>query len=287
VNSYHDISNPEESSPHMNTAGFGETFKLRSAPGARFADLLDKVAKEAPGVRFRFTSPNPKDFPSQLLEVIRDNPNVCKCIHLPAQAGSTEVLRTMRRNHTREAYLDLVDEIRSTIPGVTLSTDLIAGFCGETEEQFEETVSLIEKVGYDFGFLFAYSMREKTHAHRKLIDDVQEEVKQRRLQRMISVFREKQLERNNANIGLIHLVLVDGIGKLPNQMKGKTDGFKSMVFDGQDKVKKGDWVAVKTTHASSAGLFGDLITIIPGGLQEWNEISGGRGFIEEWKHKAK
>jgi tRNA A37 methylthiotransferase MiaB len=118
-------------------------YKLRGGQGTRFADLLNEVAEIAPEVRFRFTSPHPKDFPDSLLHVIAERPNVCKQIHIPAQSGSTAMLMRMRRNHTREAYLNLVDRIRNKIPGVALSSDFIAGFCDETEDEFRETLSLL------------------------------------------------------------------------------------------------------------------------------------------------
>ena len=151
VNSYHDRTFINDANPtttsagHMNSAGFSEMFKLRGGEeGARFADLMDMVSDAAPEVRFRFTSPHPKDFPDSILDVIASKANVCKQIHVPAQSGNTDMLFRMRRNHTREAYLDLISHIRTKIPGVALSTDLIAGFCDETEAEFEDTISLLE-----------------------------------------------------------------------------------------------------------------------------------------------
>lgn len=150
VNSYHDLSG-DTGLPHMNSSpGFKEMYKLRNQPGFRFADLLDAVANTAPEVRFRFTSPHPKDFPLPVLQAINSHRNLCKQIHMPAQSGNTRVLQSMRRNYSREAYLELVDIMRSTIPGVALSSDFIAGFCGETEAEFEDTLSLIEQVKFDF-----------------------------------------------------------------------------------------------------------------------------------------
>ena len=202
VNSYHDttLQTGWEDSPfikgkHINSAGFTEMFKLRDGDGIRFAELLDRVSDIAPEIRFRFTSPHPKDFPDPLLHVIAEKENVCKQIHLPAQSGNTEMLFRMRRNHTRESYLELVDHIRTTIPGVALSSDFICGFCGETDEQFEDTMTLIEKVRYDMAFFFAYSMRERTHAHRRMVDDVPEPVKKDRLIRMIDLHRDIQLQK--------------------------------------------------------------------------------------------
>lgn len=199
VNSYHDKTFEgengllQDTSTHVNSAGFSEMFKSRGGAGARFADLMDMVSDAAPEVRFRFTSPHPKDFPDAILDVIAGKANVCKQIHIPAQSGNTDMLFRMRRNHTREAYLELIEHIRNKIPGVALSTDLIAGFCDETEAEFEDTISLLKTVEYDLGFLFAYSMRERTHAHRRMTDNVPEDVKKARLVRMIDVFKERQL----------------------------------------------------------------------------------------------
>ena len=188
-------------------------YKARKENGLRFAELLDAVAEVAPEVRFRFTSPHPKDFPDPLLDVIANRANVCKQINIPAQSGNTEMLFRMRRNHTREAYLELIDRMREKIPGVALSSDFICGFCDETDSEFEDTMTLIEKVRYDLAFLFAYSMRERTHAHRRMQDNVPADVKQERLVRMINTFKRIQLEVQMKEIGKQHLVLVDSKGK--------------------------------------------------------------------------
>lgn len=132
-------------------------------------------------MRVRFTSPHPKDFPDPVLDIIASYGNICKQIHLPAQSGSTAMLKRMRRNHTREAYLELVSNIRQRLPGVALSTDLICGFCDESDDEFLDTLSLLRTVKYDMAYLFAYSMREKTHAHRRMEDNVPQEVKSERL----------------------------------------------------------------------------------------------------------
>ena len=173
----------------MNSEGFSEIFKLRNGGGARFADLLDQVSDAAPEVRFRFTSPHPKDFPDTLLDVIANKANVCKQIHIPAQSGNTDMLFRMRRNHTREAYLNLITHIRDKVSGVALSSDFMCGFCDETDSEFADTLSMIETVRYDLAFLFAYSMREKTHAHRRMQDNVPEDVKKERLVQMIELFK--------------------------------------------------------------------------------------------------
>lgn len=188
VNSYHDTQT-ESQLEHSISDGFTDMYKARKENGLRFAELLDAVAEVAPEVRFRFTSPHPKDFPDPLLDVIAKRANVCKQIHIPAQSGNTDMLFRMRRNHTREAYLDLIDRMREKIPGVALSSDFICGFCDETDAEFEDTMTLIESVRYDLAFLFAYSMRERTHAHRRMQDNVPADVKQERLVRMINTFK--------------------------------------------------------------------------------------------------
>lgn len=276
VNSYHDKASQEIKSEHQNSSGFNELFKSRDGDGARFADLLEQVSTIAPEVRFRFTSPHPKDFPDPVLDIIAERANLCNQIHLPAQSGNTEMLFRMRRNHTREAYLELVDRIRAKIPGVALSSDFIAGFCGETEEEFADTVSLIETVKYDLAYLFAYSLRERTHAHRRMQDDVPEDVKQRRLSEMIDTFKRNQLIKQKEDIGKYHLMLIDGISKRrDNQFTGLTDTNKRIVFEKdtlihdswnsykQDaanqaplrKAQIGDFVKVKVTNASQNALF--------------------------------
>jgi tRNA A37 methylthiotransferase MiaB len=178
-------------------------------------------------MRVRFTSPHPKDFPLPLLQLIAERPSLCCSLHLPAQSGSTAVLQRMRRGYTREAYLALAERAREVIPGAALSSDFIAGFCGETEEDHQQTLSLLEAVGYEQAFMFAYSMRERTHAQYNLQDDVLEPVKQRRLSEIISVFRRRCGERNAAEVGAEHLVLVEGPSKRSTAaaptLTGRTD----------------------------------------------------------------
>jgi MiaB/RimO family radical SAM methylthiotransferase len=175
VNGYHDTS--EESiaefpeTKFQSTPGFKNLFqgKVRQLPGARFSDILTAVAAVNPDVRIRFTSPHPKDFPLDVLEVIANTHNICKSIHMPVQSGSSSTLQRMRRGYSREAFLELVTRAREVIPDVTISTDVIAGFCGETEAEHADTVSLMIQVGFDQAFMFAYSLREKTHAARTMV----------------------------------------------------------------------------------------------------------------------
>jgi tRNA-2-methylthio-N6-dimethylallyladenosine synthase len=138
----------------------------------RFADLMVAAAELAPEMRFRFSSPHPKDFPDELLQAIRDYDNLCKYIHIPAQSGSTSMLERMRRPYTREQYIELTRHMKATIPGVSLSTDLIAGFCGETEQEHQDTLSLLREVRYDLAYMFAYSESDRTLAARKYVDDI-------------------------------------------------------------------------------------------------------------------
>ena len=182
-------------------------------------------------MRIRFTSPHPKDVPTEMLRLMRQRPNICKQLHLPVQSGSSAVLQRMRRGYTREAYLRLIEEVRELLPSATISTDVISGFCGETEAEHEETLSLMEGVGYDQAFLFHYSQREKTHAHRAMQDDVPKEVKLRRLQEVIDTFHRCIRERNQQLIGGVQLVLVEGPHRrFENHLGGRTDGNRQVAF---------------------------------------------------------
>lgn len=223
-------------------------------------------------MRIRFTSPHPKDFPDEVLHLIAERRNICQQIHLPAQSGSSKVLKAMRRGYTKEAYLDLVKNIKRIIPEVSLSSDFISGFCGETEDDHQQTLSLIREVGYNVGFLFAYSMRQKTHAFHRLHDDVPAEVKQRRLEECISVFREEAARVNAALIGSTQLVLVEGKSKRSaKDLCGRTDGNMKVIFPKEDvavqpaesnmaPINAGDYVLVKILAANSQSLRGQALS---------------------------
>ncbi|XP_021714602.1 CDK5RAP1-like protein [Chenopodium quinoa] len=278
VNSYNDASGVEKDvEPGNNwelSEGFSSMCKVKTT-GLRFADLLDRLSTEFPDMRFRYTSPHPKDFPDDLLYLMRDRYNICKSVHLPAQSGNSEVLQRMRRGYTREAYLELVQKIRRIIPDVALTSDFICGFCGETEEAFRDTVSLIKAVGYDMAYMFAYSMREKTHAHRNYTDDVPEDVKQRRLTEMIETFRESTGKRYDSQVGTIQLVLVEGPNRRApeTELFGKSDKGHRVILpitplcnrDSQDENKRnprvGDFVEVKISRSTRATLFGEALAI--------------------------
>ena len=219
-----------------------------------FTTLMDKASLVNPEIRFRFSSPHPKDFPDDLLHLIAERPNLCNYIHIPAQAGSDSMLERMRRPYTRTQYLDLITKMREIIPGLTLSTDIIAGFCDETEEEHEATMSLMKIVGYDLAYMFAYSERERTLAYRKFEDNVPEEVKKRRLSEIINQQMNIQKERNLLEHGQRHLVLVEGTSKRSEeQLSGRTDTNKIVIFDRMD-FQKGDYVEVEITESTSATL---------------------------------
>lgn len=244
VNSYHDKSEaavlamPSRDYQTSNS-GFSNLYKLRGGAGYYFADLVERVSDLDPELRVRFTSPHPKDYPNELLQLMAERPNVCNQLHMPAQSGSSSVLQRMRRGYTREAYLELIDTVVSKIPEVAITSDFIAGFCGETEEEHLDTLALMERVQYDQAFMFAYSMRGKTHAHRQLQDDVPEQVKSRRLQEIIDVFRTNVQQRNeNREVGRLRLVLMEGESKKSKPeavtWHGRTDQNKRVVFPMND-----------------------------------------------------
>lgn len=225
----------------------------------RFADLMVAAAELAPEMRFRFSSPHPKDFPDELLQAIRDYPNLCNYIHIPAQSGSTSMLERMRRPYSREQYIELTRHMKATIPGLSLSTDLIAGFCGETEQEHQDTLSLLREVRYDLAYMFAYSERDRTLAARKYVDDIPEDVKQARLAEIIALQREIVYENNQLEIGRSHLVLVEGPSKRSDQqLSGRTDTNKMVVFD-RHNYERGQYVEVTITSANSATLLAEPV----------------------------
>jgi tRNA-2-methylthio-N6-dimethylallyladenosine synthase len=224
-----------------------------------FAELLDRVSRISPELRIRYSTSHPKDCSDELLHVHAERPTVCNYIHLPVQHGNTEVLDRMRRTYTREEYLALIERARDICPGISFSTDLIAGFCGETEAQHQDTLSLMEAVRYDHAYMFKYSERPQTYAQRKYEDDVPEDVKQRRLEEIIELQGEHSLESNEAEIGRVHTVLVEGTSKKSDeQFFGRTDTNKGVVFDREDYAK-GDYVKVRIDDCTSSTLLGTAL----------------------------
>ena len=224
-----------------------------------FTELLYRISLISPELRIRYSTSHPKDCSDELLHLHREQHNVCNYIHLPVQHGNSEMLQRMRRTYTREEYLDLIDRARRIAPGVSLSTDLITGFCGETEAQHADTLSLMEQVRYDHAYMFMYSERPETYAARKYEDDVPEDVKKRRLSEIIQLQSRVSLGNNEAEIGRIHTVLVEGPSKRSDeQLCGRTDTNKMAVFDRAD-YRSGEYVRVKITGCTSATLLGDAI----------------------------
>lgn len=234
-------------------------FYEQNGSSVGFAELLYRISMISPELRIRYSTSHPKDCSDDLLHVHRERHNVCDYIHLPVQHGNTDVLERMRRTYTRDEYLSLVDRARSIAPGVSLSTDVIAGFCGETEEQHRDTLSLMELVRYDHAYMFMYSERPDTYAARKYEDDVPTQVKKRRLSEIIELQSRISLESNQNEIGREHIVLVEGPSKRSiEQLCGRTDTNKMVVFDRED-YQKGDYARVRINDCTSATLLGTAI----------------------------
>lgn len=224
-----------------------------------FPELLRRVAAISPLLRVRFATSHPKDISDRLLETMASMPNICRAIHLPAQSGASTMLERMNRKYTREWYLDRVAAIRRYMPDCAITTDLIAGFSGETEEEHRQTLSLMREVGYDFAYMFKYSERPGTFAHRHLPDNVGEEVKTRRLTEIIDLQNTLSEQSNRRDIGKEFEILVECTSKRSEaQLSGRTSQNKMVVFDrGSHSV--GDYVKVRITGCSSATLFGEEI----------------------------
>lgn len=224
-----------------------------------FPTLIGRVADLSPLLRVRFATSHPKDMSDALLEVMASKPNICRAIHLPAQSGATSMLERMNRKYTREWYLDRIAAIRRYMPDCAITTDLIAGFAGETEEEHAATLSLMREVGYDFAYMFKYSERPGTFAQRNLGDDVPEEVKSRRLQEIIALQNELGLASYRRDVGKEFEVLVEGESRRNRaQLFGRTSQNKVVVFDRGDH-RPGDYVRVRVTDCTSATLLGEEI----------------------------
>jgi tRNA-2-methylthio-N6-dimethylallyladenosine synthase len=221
-----------------------------------FPQLLRRVAEEAPEMRIRFTTSHPKDMSDETLRAIAEMPNLCRHIHLPVQSGSDKILKAMNRKYTRQWYLDRVEAIRRFIPDCGLTTDMFCGYCGETEEDHQASLSLMRQCRYDSAFLFKYSQRPGTYAARHLADDVPEAVKLRRLEEMIALQNELSAESHRRDIGQTFEVLIEGRSKRSaEQVFGRTSQNKVVVFD-RNGHRPGDLARVTVTEASSATLKG-------------------------------
>ena len=224
-----------------------------------FPTLLRMVAHEAQGMRVRFTTSHPKDMSDETLHVIAEEPNVCRNIHLPVQSGSNRILKLMNRKYTREWYLERVAAIRRIIPDCGLSTDIFAGYCTETEEDHQESLSLMRECAYDSAFMFKYSERPGTYASKHFQDDIDEDTKVRRLNELITLQNELSAESNRKCIGKTYEVLVEGVSKRSkDQLFGRTEQNKVVVFDrGNHRI--GDFIQVQITESSSATLKGIVL----------------------------
>lgn len=224
-----------------------------------FAALLRTVARAVPDMRIRFSTSHPKDMSDETLHVIAEEPNVCRHIHLPVQSGSSRILELMNRKYTREWYLDRVAAIRRIVPDCGLSTDIFAGYCTETEEDHQMSLSLMRECGYDSAFMFKYSERPGTFASRHYADDVSEETKIRRLEELIALQNELSAESNRQCVGREYEILVEGVSKRSReQLFGRTEQNKVVVFD-RGNHRPGEYVRVRITDASSATLQGEEV----------------------------
>ncbi|MEQ8909101.1 MAG: tRNA (N6-isopentenyl adenosine(37)-C2)-methylthiotransferase MiaB [Vicingaceae bacterium] len=224
-----------------------------------FAELMEKVAKVDPNVRVRFSTSHPKDMTDDVLHVMAKYENICNYIHLPFQSGNSRVLEMMNRGYTREWYLNRVAAIRRIIPDCAISADIIAGFCSETEEEHQETLSLMEEVKYHFSYMFKYSERPNTLAQRKFEDDVPDDVKQRRLAEIIQLQQKHSFEQLKKDIGKTYEVLVEGVSKKSDEeLYGRNTHNSVVVFPRRD-YKTGDYVKVKVNDCTSATLLGEAV----------------------------
>jgi tRNA-2-methylthio-N6-dimethylallyladenosine synthase len=225
-----------------------------------FAQLLARVAEVDPKLRIRFSTSHPKDMTDDVLETMASYDNICKYIHLPVQSGNTDVLARMNRTYTREWYLDRIDAIHRIIPDCAISTDVIAGFCGETDEQHKETISLMEKVKFDFAYMFKYSERPRTLAERKFEDDVPEETKNARLKEIIELQNGHSLESNQKAVGQIYEVLIEKSSKRSEEHWAGRNSQNAMVIFPKNDESPGDYVRVKILDCTSATLIGERVS---------------------------
>ncbi len=224
-----------------------------------FPKLLSDVAKVDPKLRIRFATSHPKDFSDELIDVIASHDNICKSIHLPLQSGSNHVLKLMKRNYTRESYLKIINKIYDKIPACSISTDIICGFCGETADDHDYTLSLMKQAYFDTAFMFRYSERPDTFAAEKYKDDVPDEIKTQRLNEIIALQNKLSLEKNKKDIGKTFEILIEGRSKKSaSQFSGRNSQNKVVVFT-DDKHKAGDYVMVKINACTSATLKGEVI----------------------------
>lgn len=229
--------------------------------GTTFSQLIERIALIDPQLRVRFATSHPKDISDELINTIAKHNNICKNIHLPVQSGSNRMLKLMNRKYTREWYLERIEKIKSTIPNCAISTDIIAGFSSETEEDHHQTIELMKLVGYDYAFMFKYSQRPNTLAAKKYEDDVNEELKGKRLQEIIDVQQELSYQSNQKDIGKTFEVLIENVSKKSKEeLSGRNSQNKVIVFPSKNHLP-GEYVNVLITSCTTATLRGELIDI--------------------------
>ncbi|MDY2586953.1 tRNA (N6-isopentenyl adenosine(37)-C2)-methylthiotransferase MiaB [Winogradskyella aquimaris] len=238
---------------------FDKASDLQKATAVNFAKLLELCAKEQPKMRFRFSTSNPQDMTLDVIETMAKFENICNYIHLPVQSGSNRILKEMNRLHTREEYFELIDNIRRIIPDVAISQDMIAGFPTETEEDHQDTLSLMEYVKYDYGFMFAYSERPGTLAGRKMEDDVPAEVKQRRLNEIQALQRRHSLYRTQQHVGKVEEILIEKSSKKSDAHWSGRNSQNTVAVFPKEHYKPGDFVMVKILDCTSATLIGEAV----------------------------
>lgn len=240
---------------------FSKATDLQKATAVDFTHLLEMVAKELPGMRIRFATSNPQDMSLDVFKMMAKYPNICRYVHLPVQSGSNRILEKMNRQHTREEYLNLIKEAKKLVPDIAFSQDMIVGFCTETEEDHQDTLSLMKEVEYDYGYMFAYSERPGTPAHKKMADDVPADVKKRRLQEVIDLQGALSRKRMESYVGRVHEVLIDGVSKKnENQWKGRNSQNAVVVFDKVEGQKLGDFVQVFVHGNTQGTLLGRIVS---------------------------
>ncbi|MBO0343119.1 tRNA (N6-isopentenyl adenosine(37)-C2)-methylthiotransferase MiaB [Flagellimonas profundi] len=238
---------------------FDKATDMQKATSVNFAGLLELVAQAQPKMRIRFSTSNPQDMTLDVIEAMAKYQNICKYIHLPVQSGSNRILKAMNRLHTREEYFELIDNIKKIIPDCAISQDMITGFPTETEEDHQDTLSLMEYVKYDFGFMFAYSERPGTLAERKMEDDIPEAIKKRRLTEIIELQQEHSHYRTQQHLGKIEEVLIEGTSKKSDAHWMGRNSQNTVVVFPKENYKVGDFVNVKINECTSATLIGEAI----------------------------
>jgi tRNA-2-methylthio-N6-dimethylallyladenosine synthase len=238
---------------------FNKLSKEEQEKSTNFAQLLAMVGEVSPELRVRFSTSHPKDMQDDVLHTIAKYENICNYIHLPVQSGNSRILELMNRGYSREWYLNRIESIRKIIPDCAISMDIISGFCSETEEEHQDTLSLMDIVKYDFGYMFSYSERPNTQAQRKFEDDIPADIKKRRLQKIIDKQMGHSLIRNQNHVGKTHKVLVEGVSKKSKEeLFGRNTQNTVVVFPKED-YKIGDYVLVEVDQCTSATLKGKAI----------------------------